>query len=83
MLHVDIPSRAEFRALNDVRSDACVSIYLETTPLTQESVASKRTTTDPPADAYTSWKARTSVSSNMRARSTRLCDHSWLAGKNR
>jgi hypothetical protein len=41
MLHVDIPSRAEFKALNDVRSDACVSIYLETTPLTQESVASR------------------------------------------
>lgn len=32
MLHVDIPSRAEFKAPNDVRSDACVSIYLERHP---------------------------------------------------
>lgn len=41
MLYVDIPTRPEFKALNDVRADACVSIYLGTTPLTQASDASR------------------------------------------
>ena len=41
MLYVDIPTRSEFKALYEVRSDACVSIYLKTTPLTQESDASR------------------------------------------
>ncbi len=41
MLYVDIPTRPEFKALNAVRADACVSIYLKTTPLTQESDASR------------------------------------------
>jgi hypothetical protein len=36
MLHVDIPTRSEFKALDEKRSDACVSIYLQTTPLTQD-----------------------------------------------
>jgi hypothetical protein len=36
MLYVDIPTRSEFNALRAVRSDACVSIYLRTTPLTQD-----------------------------------------------
>ena len=35
MLYVDLPSRQEFAAINRAREDACVSIYLETTPLTQ------------------------------------------------
>src|SRR5690606_330662 len=41
MLYVDLPTRPEFKALNDVRADASVSIYLETTPLTQDSDASR------------------------------------------
>lgn len=41
MLYVDIPTRPEFKALNDVRADACVSIYLKTTPMTQASDASR------------------------------------------
>lgn len=36
MLYVDIPTPGEVDALNLVRSDACISIYLKTTPLTQE-----------------------------------------------
>lgn len=36
MLHVDIPTRAEIERLNAVRDPACVSIYLPTTPLTQD-----------------------------------------------
>lgn len=39
MLYVDIPTRPEFLALNEVRDDACVSIYLAATPLSQESGA--------------------------------------------
>lgn len=41
MLYVDVPTRPEFKVLNEVRTDACVSIYLETTPLTQDSDASR------------------------------------------
>ncbi|MFC0228575.1 baeRF11 domain-containing protein [Serratia aquatilis] len=41
MLHVDIPSREEYSYLADVRSDACVSIYLQTSPLHQQLAASK------------------------------------------
>ncbi|ARZ00676.1 hypothetical protein NE897_02050 [Yersinia ruckeri] len=41
MLYVDIPSREEFSRLSDVRSDACISIYLETSPLHQKLEASK------------------------------------------
>lgn len=36
MLYVDIPTLAEFKSLVRTREDACVSIYLPTTPLTQE-----------------------------------------------
>lgn len=41
MLHVDIPTLAEFRALAEVRSDACLSLYVPTSPLTQEAAASR------------------------------------------
>jgi hypothetical protein len=41
MLYVDIPTRSEFKALAAARSDACVSIYLPATPLTQDSEASR------------------------------------------
>jgi Bacterial archaeo-eukaryotic release factor family 11 len=36
MLYVNIPTLPEFRALAATRADACVSIYLPTTPLTQK-----------------------------------------------
>jgi len=41
MLYVDIPTLPEFRALATMRADACVSIYLPTTPVTQETAASR------------------------------------------
>jgi hypothetical protein len=41
MLYVDVPTRAEFNSLHHVRADACVSIYLTTTPLSQDSGASR------------------------------------------
>ncbi len=41
MLYVDLPTRPEFVALNQVRDPACVSIYLPTTPLTQHTDASR------------------------------------------
>jgi hypothetical protein len=41
MLYVDIPTLPEFRALATIRGDACVSIYLPTTPVTQKTAASR------------------------------------------
>ena len=41
MLYVDIPTLAEFKALRTVRADPCISIYLETTPVTQQIDASR------------------------------------------
>jgi hypothetical protein len=41
MLHVDIPSKSEFSHLAVRRADTCVSIYLNTTPVTQDVQASR------------------------------------------
>lgn len=41
MLHVDIPTLPEIRALTTSRADACVSIFLATTPQTQHVNASR------------------------------------------
>jgi hypothetical protein len=41
MLYVDIPTRADIQRLGAVRAAACVSIYLPTTPLTQEAQADR------------------------------------------
>jgi hypothetical protein len=41
MLHVDIPGREELRALLDHRAAASVTIYLPTSPLTQEAEQSR------------------------------------------
>ena len=41
MLHVDLPALPEFRSLTRERADVCVSIYLPTTPLTQDVEASR------------------------------------------
>lgn len=41
MLYIDLPTRPEFVALNQVRDVACVSIYLPTTPLTQHADAGR------------------------------------------
>ncbi|WP_431221673.1 hypothetical protein ACQ86O_14300 [Serratia sp. L9] len=41
MLYVDIPSREEYAYLADIRSDACISIYIQTSPLHQQLEASK------------------------------------------
>lgn len=41
MLYVDIPTLTEIRALHEVRADACVSIYVSTTPQTQDVKASR------------------------------------------
>lgn len=43
MLYVDMPTARQVGQLNQVRSDACVSIYLKTTPLTQ-AIGQSRTT---------------------------------------
>lgn len=41
MLYVDTPTLQEFKHLNAERADACVTIYLPTSPLTQEIEASR------------------------------------------
>lgn len=41
MLHVDTPALAEIRSLFGLRADACISIYLSTTPQTQQVAASR------------------------------------------
>jgi hypothetical protein len=41
VLHVDIPTLAEFRALAERRADICVSLYVPTSPLPQESAATR------------------------------------------
>lgn len=41
MLHVDIPTRADIERLAAVRSDACLSIYLPTSPVTTDAEADR------------------------------------------
>ena len=41
MLHLDIPTLEQFQLLSQVRADACVSIYLPTTPLSQHAEADR------------------------------------------
>lgn len=41
MLYVDTPTALELRSLQSLRADACVSMYLPTTPLPAESEASR------------------------------------------
>lgn len=41
MLYIDLPTRPEFTTLFNTRSDACVTIYLETTPITQNIEAAR------------------------------------------
>ncbi|QPC88373.1 hypothetical protein GA830_17645 [Mesorhizobium sp. NBSH29] len=41
MLFIDNPTRPEFASLAAIRADACVSIYVKTTPLTQKTDASR------------------------------------------
>lgn len=36
MLYLDVPTSRDLSALNDARADVCVSIYLPTTPITQD-----------------------------------------------
>jgi hypothetical protein len=41
MLRIDIPTLAEFKALAIQRADACVSLYLPTSPLQSEARANR------------------------------------------
>lgn len=43
MLYADIPTVTEFKALAEFRADACVSLFIPTTPVTQESGAERIT----------------------------------------
>jgi hypothetical protein len=51
MLYLDIPTLDQFKALAQIRADACVSLYVPTTPLSQDAQASRielRTVFDAP-----------------------------------
>lgn len=52
MLYVDTPALSDLRKLNEVRADACVSIYVPTTPLTQDIEASRIETGNLVKQAY-------------------------------
>lgn len=52
MLYLDIPVVADLRNLHAVRADACVSIYVPTTPLTQDVEASRIETGNLARQAY-------------------------------
>lgn len=41
MLYIDLPTRSEFNTLFNTRADTCVTIYLKTTPVTQDIQASR------------------------------------------
>ena len=41
MLHLDLPTMEQFRQLTRTRADACVSLYVETTPLSQHADAGR------------------------------------------
>ncbi len=41
MLYIDLPTPAEFTTLFKARADACVSFYLKTTPVTQQTQATR------------------------------------------
>jgi hypothetical protein len=51
MLHIDIPTLPEFKALAATRSDACVSIYVSTSPLAENAQANRIAFEDPPKEA--------------------------------
>jgi hypothetical protein len=53
MLHIDIPTLREFKALAATRSDACVSIYVPTSPLTENAQAHRFAFGDLPKEAET------------------------------
>ena len=41
MLYIDLPTRSEFTTLFNTRADACVTIYLKTTPVTRDIQAAR------------------------------------------
>ena len=41
MLYIDIPSLADLKSLAEHRDDICVSIYLPTTPVSQEAAGER------------------------------------------
>jgi len=51
MLHIDIPTLSDFKALAAVRGDICVSIYLPTSPQTRDARANRIAFKDAAKDA--------------------------------
>jgi len=57
VLHIDIPTLTEFKALAATRSDACVSLYVPTSPLRQDAKANRIAFEDLAAEALGQLKA--------------------------
>src|ERR1700704_1622825 len=57
MLHIDIPTLAEFKALAATRSDACVSLYVPTSPLAEDAQANRIAFEDLAKEAISQLKA--------------------------
>ena len=55
MLYVDIPTDRDLDTLNRTRSDVCVSIYLPTTPITQDVPGSRIAFGTNPGIAWVPW----------------------------
>jgi hypothetical protein len=56
MLRIDIPTLSEFKALAQTRADACVSLYVPTSPLPQHSQANRTAFKDLARDALAQLK---------------------------
>jgi hypothetical protein len=57
MLHIDIPTLAEFKALAATRSGACVSLYVPTSPLAEDAQANRIAFEDLAKEAISQLKA--------------------------
>src|ERR1700680_2803693 len=56
MLHIDIPTLEEFKALAQVKGDTCVSLYLPTSPLVDNMRANRTAFKDLAKEALSQMK---------------------------
>ena len=56
MLHIDIPTLAEFKALAAIKGDTCVSLYVPTSPLPDQASKNRIMLEDLASDALSQLK---------------------------
>src|ERR1700738_2469176 len=56
MLHIDIPTLAEFKAFAQVKGETCVSLYLPTSPLGDNAKFNRTAFKDIAKEALSQWK---------------------------